>query len=45
MENIAEVKEIPYSKVPFKNKTVNTIINLKRTIDDGSFFLSLTENL
>ena len=32
-ENIAEVKEIPCSKVPLNNETVNTIHNLKRTID------------
>ena len=32
-ENIAEVKEIPCSKVPLNNETVNTIHNLKRTMD------------
>ena len=32
-ENIAEVKKIPCSKVSLNNKTVNTIHNLKRTID------------
>ena len=31
--NISEVKEIPCSKVPLNNETVNTIHNLKRTID------------